>query len=56
MTSNYQIIYLNTDQYSYFHAGTDRASLRTDRTSLETDRYPNKNFIKSQTLVPPIRF
>ncbi len=56
MTSDYQIIHLSTDQYSYFHVGTNRASLGTDRTSLETDRYPDKNFIKSQTLVPPIRF
>jgi hypothetical protein len=44
-----EIIHLSIDRYSYFHVGIDRASLGTDW-------YPDKNFIKSQTLVPLIQF
>jgi hypothetical protein len=51
-----EIIHLSIDRYSYFHVGIDQASLGTNRASLGTDWYPDKNFIKSQTLMPLIQF
>ena len=56
-----EIIHLSADLKFHVgtnrvYLGTNRAFLGTDQALLGTDRHLDKNFIKSQTLVPPIRF